>query len=450
MSKREKRPMKYKNVRRLRGVLIGVEILIIAIFVLLGVIYKVPSLRNQAIKYVARTSIGKSIAGMFVAEDFESNVQDKDFNEEEIVTSDEVKKADIGDYKQILLIGIDARGDEMDDSTNSDSMIVLTINTKTGSVKMTSIYRDTYLEIYGSDGTSLGYRRKVNSAYANQGIQGCINTLNMNLDLNISDYVVLNFTGVTKVIDALGGVTVNLSQEEIYQLNQHLADTKLNTGLYAPNVTKVGKNKLVGLQATTYMRIRKAAFTDPKTGEVITDDYGRAARQQYIIKKLVRKVKKAGLQAALDTIEVILSENTEQNRILKTSMSFDEIMELVPTVFDFSLDGGQGFPSKISSASIGGQDMVVPTGLTYNVYALHEFLGYETNYQVSSTVERISESIAYETGIFQLEWTGTALEEETEASLSSNESVDVSSADSSQDSYTTSQDPTEDELGIVK
>lgn len=403
MSKKQKTPMRYKTVRRLRGILIGFEVLFGLIVLLAGIIYFVPSFRNQAIKAMAGTNAGRTVIGWFSKSDYETNIQDKNFQDDKIVVND-IKKADLEKYTEILLIGIDARGDEMDDSTNSDSMIVLHIDNDTGKVKMISVYRDTLLEIIGADGQSLGYRAKVNSAYSREGVQACINTLNTNLDLHIKDYVVLNFTGVTKIIDELGGIDVTLNQDEVYQLNEHLADTKINTGLYAPNIKKPGKNHLVGLQATTYMRIRKAEYKDEETGEIIRDDYGRAARQQAVIKKLIKKVKEAGLQSTLNTVDIILSSNTEKDRILKTSMSFDEIMSLVPTLFDFKLAGGQGFPTArvgIDTEEFG--DALVPQGLEYNVLAMHQFLYGKDDYQVSDVVKNIDLSIQHDTGVAPLD-----------------------------------------------
>lgn len=111
--------------------------------------------------------------------------------------------------------------------------------------------------------------------------------------MDIQDYVTVNFAGVAEIIDKLGGITVNLTDDELSQLNFHLLGTANAMGKYATPVKKSGKNiKLNGLQATTYCRIRKATFYDPDTGDRVSDDFGRAARQRSVMMKLVEKGKK--------------------------------------------------------------------------------------------------------------------------------------------------------------
>lgn len=394
---------KTKKLRKYKKILIAAEVFAAMLVIAGCLIYFVPSVKLATIKFMAGNSFGRTVLGWFGKDAYEDNVQDKEFDSDKIVVNETVKKKLTG-YKEILLIGIDSRGAEFDAGTNSDSMIVMHIDNDSGKVKMVSVYRDAYMEIIGKDGNSLGYYSKANNAYAVEGIQACINTLNTNMDLNISDYVILNFTGVTRVIDALGGIDVTLSQDEIYQLNQHLADTKLNTGLYAPNITTPGKHHLVGLQATTYLRIRKAAFTDPDTKEEIHDDYGRAARQQYVIKQLIESAKEAGLSQILEVADMILNANTDEARIIKTSMTYDEIMEMIPLVFDFNLDSGTGYPSKrdVSKVALDAGDAMIPMGVTYNVCVMQRFLYGTKDYTPSAKVQEISNSIAAQTGVEQL------------------------------------------------
>lgn len=90
----------------------------------------------------------------------------------------------------------------------------------------------------------------------------------MNLDLNITDYVTVNFSGVAEIIDTLGGIKVNLTDDELQQLNYHMSSTCSSIGVKPKYVKKSGKNiKLNGIQATTYCRIRKATFYDQKQGK---------------------------------------------------------------------------------------------------------------------------------------------------------------------------------------
>ena len=401
MSNSETKEKGKKRVKCLKGILIGVEVLVAVIVLTGALIYFVPSVRSGAIRFLTGTSFGRSILSCFGKDDFEKNVQDNEFKKEEIVTN-QIEKLSFSGTKQILVVGIDSRNQDVDESgVNSDTMIVLNINSDTGDVKMLSVYRDTYLKIIGKDGTPTGNYSKVNSAYAVGGIQGCMNTLNANLDLNLSDYVVLNFSGVSKIIDALGGIDVDLTQDEVYQLNFHLADTKNSTGQYAPNVKKAGKNHLVGLQATTYMRIRKAAFKDPDTGEIIDYDFGRTARQRYVISQIVSKAKQAGVGQLLDIAQLILKNNGKEAKLLRTSMSYDDIIKLIPTMLDFNLTGGEGFPqdNQASINPLACGDAIVPKGLSHNLKMVHEFLGDISNYKPSDEVKEINNQIIADTGV---------------------------------------------------
>lgn len=108
--------------------------------------------------------------------------------------------ANIKNYTNIALFGVDSRANDLRKNTRSDSIIVASINNKTHDVKLVSIYRDTYVKIHDHGCT------KVNHAYAYGGPDLAVNTLNKNFDLNIKDFVTVNFSALTNVIDELGGV----------------------------------------------------------------------------------------------------------------------------------------------------------------------------------------------------------------------------------------------------
>jgi len=402
----EKKPMRKKTVKRFKRILLAVEVFFAIIVIGIGVVAFVPGVKNMLIKEMTGTSIGKMILGWFGRDAYESNVKDNDFDPDKIVTNAAVDPSKLAEYTQFLVIGIDARGSEFDSGSNSDSMIIVTINNKTDEVTMVSVYRDTLMLMVDDNGEIQdGYYNKANAAYAEWGVQGTINTLNTNLDLHISDYVVLNFAGVSQVVDALGGIDVTLTQNEVYQLNQHLADTKLSTGLYAPNITSPGWTHLVGLQATTYCRIRKTTYYDETTGEAIDNDFGRAARQRAVIMKLIEKARTMGLSQTLNVADVILKSSTEGNRIVKTSMSWDEIVTLISVAFDFNIGENQGYPLENVAdyfAIPGFQtqpSIVVACGTEYNVIKLHEFIYGEKDYETSARVYLIDKDIQSITGV---------------------------------------------------
>ena len=166
----------------------------------------------------------------------------------------------------------------------------------------------------------------------------------------------------------------------------------------APDITHSGDIHLSGLQATAYCRIRYVSFYD-EDGTNYSNDMGRTARQRSVIKKLVEKAKKAGVSQLLQIADSVLNYNTEDEKIIGTSLSFDEVMDLIPTMIDFTLSGSEGFPFTCDTPTINQASMVVAQGLSYNVTKLHEFLFDEENYVPSEQVMEISDYIENYTGI---------------------------------------------------
>lgn len=397
-NKKAKTPQKQlKTLKRLKRLVTFFEVIFGIILIMLAVVLFVPGVKTELIKVMASTSIGKNIIGWFGNEAYDKSVFDSNFDNNKLKTNN------LGynyseEYTNFVMYGVDSRNGEVD-ASNSDSILIVSIHNTTGEVKMVSVYRDTLLGIYDNTGNLSSYF-KVNSAYANGGAEASINTLNMNLDLDITDYVTVNFSGVAEIIDTLGGIKVNLTEDELWQLNHHMKSTISSTGEYAPPVTRSGKNvKLNGIQATTYCRIRKATFYDPETGEAIRDDFGRAARQRLVIMKLVESAKKASITELQGMVEAVLNDNSDENRIISTSFSFDEIINLIPVIFDFELSGSEGFPSELTTGTIDNTSYVIAKGLDANVAALHEYLYGEKDYQPTENVLSINNYIVGYTGV---------------------------------------------------
>ena len=211
----------------------------------------------------------------------------------------------------------------------------------------------------------------------------------------------VNFAGVAKVIDTLGGITVNLTEEEVSQLNHHLKSTISSTGEYARPIKHSGKNiKLNGIQATTYCRIRKATFYDSETGDAISNDFGRAARQRSVIMKLVERAKKASVSELQNMVKTVMNDKSKtDDRIISTSFTFDEIVNLLPVIYNFKLSGSEGFPSELTTGTIDGASYVIPKGLSANVSELHKYLYGESDYQPTSNVQTIDNYLVGYTGV---------------------------------------------------
>ena len=209
---------------------------------------------------------------------------------DELIINAEVKeKLDLGDgYTNIALFGVDSREGNLGAGSRSDCIIVASLNNQTKEIRMVSIYRDTLLNL--SDGTY----QKCNAAYSYGGPQMAINMLNMNLDLDIEDYVTVDFSAIADGIDMLGGIDIEITEEELKELNYHLVGTAMAIGRESPFVQHAGMVHLNGMQATTYARIRSTAG----------GDFTRTERQRLVIEKVVEKVKKTDLQ----TLDAMINE----------------------------------------------------------------------------------------------------------------------------------------------
>ena len=197
----------------------------------------------------------------------------------DLIIAPEVKANEaLKGYTNYLLLGTDARDNSLEAMNktgegNTDAIIIASLNNDTKEVKLVSVYRDTLLMVPASGGFNDTYR-KATEAFFYSGVEATISMINLNLDLNITDYVMVNFEALIRIVDAVGGVDLEITEQELYWLNEYLRDTGLNTGRTYETVPSAGMVHLDGIQATAYCRIRYADGTL---------DYGRAERQRKII-----------------------------------------------------------------------------------------------------------------------------------------------------------------------
>lgn len=290
-------------------------------------------------------------------------------------------------YRNIALFGVDSREGDLGKGTRSDSIIIASINEDTGDIKLCSVYRDTYLNLSNDS------YNKCNSAYAKGGPEQAIIMLNMNLDLNITDYVTIGFDGLTDVIDSLGGVYVDISEPEIVHLNNYqismvgtTTDGQTFTATegkdYTP-VTTPGYQKLNGLQATAYCRIRH-----------VGDDFERAQRQREVLAAVMDEAKKASVSDLNKILDKVLPH-------VATSLDVDEMVGMLGNVTKYNIAGSDGFPfeSHRATGKVGSKgSCVIPNNLEQNVVMLHQFLFEDATYEVSPQVQSYSDKIALDTG----------------------------------------------------
>lgn len=290
-------------------------------------------------------------------------------------------------YRNIALFGVDARDQSLGKGNRSDTIIIASINEDTGEIKLLSVYRDTYLNL-GNDSYN-----KSNGAYFRGGPEQAINMLNMNLDLNIEDYVTVGFTGLEKVIDAIGGVEVEILESEIRHLNNYQISMVGSTtdGVtfvategkdYTP-VTRAGRQTLNGLQATAYCRVRQ-----------VGDDFMRAERQREVLTAIMNKAKSANVT----TLNKILDEVLPY---VSTSLDVDEMLEALGNITNYSITEKDGFPfaEYRATGTLGSKgSCVIPVDLKANVVKLHEFLFDTQDYELSEELRKYSAQISADTG----------------------------------------------------
>ena len=338
---------------------------------------------------------GLYVYGQISAKLDKIDIQETDLQEQDIVTNDQAPQ--MTGYTTYALFGLDHRSrNEKLNTENSDTIIIASINNDTKAVKLVSVYRDTLLNV--KDDTY----SKANAAYALGGPAQAVNMLNTNLDLNITDYVSIDFDALVTVVDCLGGLDIPLSYAEIVHMNNYCVETAEETGKsYTPvelpepkpedQEAIVGTYHLNGVQATSYCRIRYTASLD----------MGRTERQRRVMQMIVDKAKKAGLSTIFDIMDQVFP-------MVKTSVSKTEILKLIPAMIGYSIDETTGFPQDYKFATVKGS-VIVPTTLDSNVLKLHQFLYGNTNYTPTQDVLNKNAQIAAIVGGGQVQDTAPAV-----------------------------------------
>lgn len=279
-------------------------------------------------------------------------------------------------YQNFVIYGVDSREGELTKDSHSDTIVICSISKSTKEAKMVSVYRDTYL-----DNTN-GEYRKATECYFFGGPERSINMLNKNLDLDIKDYVAVNFNAVIKAVDLIGGVDINVTEEELPYINGYQTENAAVTGAEITPVASAGYQHLNGIQALAYCRIRYTAGYDFK----------RTERQRDVLTQIFENAKKQGTAKMLQVVDAMMP-------YISTSFSNTELVGLVSEMSDVTLGDSAGFPFEQQAANIQAGDCVVPVNLAQNVTELHAFLFGQNDYTPSQTVQEISQQIINDTGI---------------------------------------------------
>lgn len=247
-SKKKRRKKKQKKLLRILG------FLLIVLFVLVA--------------YVLGTKPGRQLVYRAVGNFIYSNMDNE--NDEDV--NGKVEREHVANSRgeehvmNYLIFGIE----EIGGARNTDTMMIVTLNAKSKSIKLTSLLRDTYVEIPGYK------KNKLNAAYSKGGVDLLIETIELNHKVQIDGYASVNFANFEAIVDMLGGVTIELGKEETAYLNRTNYISKKSNRNVKPGVNKLNGNQVMG-----YVRVRKE-----KTLGGAHSDYGRTVRQQRVLKAM--------------------------------------------------------------------------------------------------------------------------------------------------------------------
>ena len=287
----------------------------------------------------------------------------------------EQAEANLTGYRNIALFGIDSRSnDDYGRGNRSDCIIIASINNSTKEVKLVSVYRDTYMQIEGHG------LDKVTHAYSYGEAPLAISTLNTNLDLNIKEFVAVNFDAVAEAVDALGGVEIDVEENEIQYINSYIGETSKVTGIQTEKVTSAGTQTLDGVQAVSYARIR---YTEG-------GDYKRAERMRTVVEAMFNKLKTKSISELNEFADLILPK-------IYTNIDTGAIISMAPDLLKYNVTDSIGWPYETRGKTMGAW-YGIPVTLESNVTKLHQELFGESDYVPSETVQNISDSIVNKTG----------------------------------------------------
>lgn len=365
--------MKKKKRHIGRKILFGVEILVLILLV--GVLF-------------LYTQINKRMDSL----NFTQAADEQEVQINESVAGSEV----LSGYTNIALFGVDKRAEDEGAYGNSDTAIVASINNDTKEVRLVSLYRDTYMRV-DEDEYGNGIYNKCNSAYLRGGPMQAVNMMNTNMDLDIENYVAVDFSAMATVVDCLGGLDIPMSYEEIEHMNNYCVETSQQTGMDYTPIEKpdpapedqsqiLGTYHLNGVQVTAYCRIRQTA----------SGDQGRTERQRLVLDLLAEKAKSASLTTLNDIVDQVFP-------LIQTNFSKSQLIRLGTSILTYSMGENSGFPVDYVmggdlTVPVTGLDCIIPTTLETNVKYLHEFLFSDEDYQPSETVTIRSDFVVDRTG----------------------------------------------------
>jgi polyisoprenyl-teichoic acid--peptidoglycan teichoic acid transferase len=338
MENKNNRSNKHKTNKKQRNK----RIIITVVFVLLAAASAVVGGIYFQLSKMQNTILPENKKELGINEDTEQRIEKEDPKNEII---------------NIALFGIDRR--EKNEASRSDTMMIATIDKKHNKIKVSSLMRDTYVNVPGHGKTKLTH------AYAYGGAPLAIKTLNENFQLNIKDYMTVDFFSMEKVIDTLGGIRLEIKQEEIPHMNFYIREMSGLENVTPKQISKPGVLDLTGMQAVAYTRVRYTA----------NGDFERTERQRTVLNALFNKIQQAGVTKYPSLVSTILP-------YIETSIEKLDLLSMGTSVLTSGIkDLNQArFPldSESKGQSIGGVYYLV-ADLKSTADHIHKFIYEDVN-----------------------------------------------------------------------
>ena len=276
-------------------------------------------------------------------------------------------------YETIVVFGVDARDNvNLIRGAQGDVIILISIDKGSGEMRLASVYRDFFFEF------TTGQFCKLADAYNRYGAEQVMAGLNRNLDLNITNFVAVNWAAEAELIDMLGGIEMEVTTEEAIELDQFIYEIEVATGRKTRIKNwnyEAGMKHMDGVYAVAYSRIRR------NTG----GDFARTERQRKVISTILSKVKDLRNLATVIKIVEMVSQN------VKTNMDSSQILDFAVNATRYRISDTMGFPQHPTSMEI-KLFLLADDVFAQDVSDLHHFLYQLEDYEPSDNVKRIEEA----------------------------------------------------------
>lgn len=355
---RNKEREEENNMRKKKKMNKGIKIFLIILLVLVIII------------------VGLGVAGYTFVNGKIGKMQKEDIDTTAVGINEETKQ-ELKGYRNIALLGIDSRADDYGLGNRSDCMMIASINQETNEIKLISVYRDTYVYVMENGTKRLD---KITHAYSYGGSQNTLKSLNEAMDLNITEFVTVNFDAVIAAVDSLGGVYIDIDETEIKYVNDYIDATSESSGVKSSHITHSGRQKLDGVQAVSYTRVRYTAG----------GDYKRTERMRTVVEAMLSKAKTLNVGQLNSFADTILPK-------IRTNISSSEIWGLIPKLASFKVTESIGWPYDTKGITL-DRWYGVPVTLQSNVERLHKEAFEQEDYEASDTVKEMSAAIVKKTG----------------------------------------------------